>query len=142
LELLDFRIFRIFLFESRIKPKIRISVFWVNIAPMKNTILLFALFSVLLYSCSKLDLYDEASKCIERKISTESKEGKIKEVYKFTGDGKEYYYFVSTANDGFNDLYDAECNFICSPDGGIAGTGRGTCPEFNERTPIVLIWEK
>jgi hypothetical protein len=40
-------------------------------------------------------------------------------------------------------LYDINGNLICRPDGGIAGSGDGKCPDFRkERKDGLLLWKR
>jgi hypothetical protein len=42
----------------------------------------------------------------------------------------------------YNSLYDQDGTFLCSPDGGITGSGDGKCPAFWKKAKRrVLIWE-
>src|SRR5262245_34203861 len=55
-------------------------------------------------------------------------------VYQYDYRGQKVYYFPPQCCDQFSDLYDAQCNLICHPDGGILG-GDGNCTDFmNTRT--------
>jgi hypothetical protein len=39
------------------------------------------------------------------------------------------------------ELYDDDCNLICSPDGGISGTEDNKCGDlFSKRTNDKLVW--
>lgn len=51
------------------------------------------------------------------------------------------YYLPPRCCDIGSILYDENGNFICSPDGGFAGSGEGKCPDFFEkRTNCEIIW--
>lgn len=55
--------------------------------------------------------------------------------------GQVVYYVPPRCCDMFGDLYDAEGQLICHPDGGLAGNGDGRCPGFaSERTNERIIW--
>ena len=84
-------------------------------------------------------------KCIEQMI-TDFKNGPVQNppasIYEYDYEGKKVYYVAPPCCDQLAKLYDADCNFLCSPDGGFTGKGDGKCPEFhsvkkNER----LIWK-
>ncbi len=47
-------------------------------------------------------------------------------------DDRIVYFMPSQCCDIPSYLFDADCNIICSPDGGYSGTGDGRCPEFSE----------
>jgi hypothetical protein len=55
--------------------------------------------------------------------------------------GQVVYYVPPRCCDIFGDLYDANGQVICHPDGGLAGKGDGRCPDFNsQRTNEKIIW--
>lgn len=55
--------------------------------------------------------------------------------------GQVVYYVPPRCCDIFGDLYDANGQLICHPDGGLAGNGDGRCPGFaSERTNERIIW--
>jgi hypothetical protein len=95
-------------------------------------------------SCDEIIDEDGATSCIREKIATIKREpvsNPPTEVYSYLYQGKTVYYFTSNCCDMFNYVYDVNCNIICAPDGGIAGTGDGKCSEFfNEATNKTLIW--
>lgn len=59
-----------------------------------------------------------------------------KKVFSLSFEGKTYYYVTAPCCDFFTELYDEDCNLICAPDGGISGSGSGTCPEGFEINEI------
>ncbi len=57
--------------------------------------------------------------------------------------GQVVYFLPPRDVDLFSDLYDADGNVICHPDGGISGSGDGRCPTFfEERTNGTVIWHQ
>ncbi|MPR34268.1 hypothetical protein GBK04_13105 [Cytophagaceae bacterium SJW1-29] len=63
-------------------------------------------------------------------------------VFSYLYKGKVVYYIPQRCCDIPSILMDGECNIICSPDGGISGTGDGKCPDFfTSRSNEKLIWE-
>jgi hypothetical protein len=63
-------------------------------------------------------------------------------IYSYQFKGQTVYYFSSRCCDIPSMLYDENCNFICSPDGGLTGSGDGQCSDFfSLRTNEKLIWE-
>jgi hypothetical protein len=44
--------------------------------------------------------------------------------------GQRVFYVSSDCCDQYNSLYDAHCNILCAPDGGITGHGNGLCSDF------------
>jgi len=56
-------------------------------------------------------------------------------------EGKVVYYVPPRCCDIFGDLYDEAGQLICHPDGGLAGTGDGRCPDFaSKRANEKIIW--
>ncbi len=51
-------------------------------------------------------------------------------VNEYEWNGATYYYFTMDCCDQFNQVYDDQCNYVCAPDGGFAGTGDGQCLTF------------
>ncbi len=82
----------------------------------------------------------DAPACIQTLIKTDPQPI---EVWRYKFDGQMVYYVAADCCDQFNSVYDSNCNLICHPSGGIAGSGDGQCPEFhNTATDGVLIWKK
>ena len=82
--------------------------------------------------------------CIKNKIdSFKLKEAheKPQRVVEYLYKGKKVYYVVMPCCDFFNEVYDAKCNFLGSPDGGFTGKGDGKIPDFfTEAKGEKLIW--
>lgn len=98
-----------------------------------------------LFSCDKLDLSPGTPICIIKKIK-KIKSAEIRnppaKVWRYEFKGQIVYYITAYCCDIPSELYDSDCNFICSPDGGITGNGDNKCPDFfNSRTKEVLVWE-
>lgn len=56
---------------------------------------------------------------------------------------KTVYLVTADCCDFYNIVYDVNCEKICAPSGGIAGTGDGQCPDFSkEAKHIRLVWKK
>lgn len=85
------------------------------------------------------------SSCIDKKIArikTEKKWNPPAEVNEYLYNGKKVYLFSADCCDQFNELYDAECNYICAPTGGITGNGDGKCADFrNSAQHVRLVWK-
>lgn len=63
-------------------------------------------------------------------------------IVQYTYKGAVVYYRPPICCDIFSDLYDANGNVICHPDGGFAGNGDGMCTDFlGSRTDKKLIWQ-
>jgi hypothetical protein len=103
------------------------------------------LFLLLVFSCAK-DKSQIAGlpACIQTKIDIIKSlpvENPPKEVWKWQVDGSTYYYFSAACCDQYSELYDANCNLVCNPDGGFTGAGDGNCPFFSEPITKILIWK-
>ncbi len=65
-----------------------------------------------------------------------------RQVVRYLYNGHPVYYISAPCCDRMNELYDEQCNLVCSPDGGFTGMGDGRCPEFNQlKSSPVVIWE-
>lgn len=96
-------------------------------------------------SCEKPEVPRDTPDCIKQKIA-EIKSAPVRnppaQVWKANYEGKVVYYISPYCCDIYGQLYDQNCNLICHPDGGIAGSGDGQCPDFfNTRTNAVIIWK-
>ncbi len=115
---------------------------------MKITATLFILlvFSACTKTCVEKDGKGSSiPSCIQAKIDqlkSQPKGNPAYSVFQYTYNGKKVYYFPAQCCDQYSDLFDANCNLICHPDGGIAGGGDGTCTDFlSSRKDEVLIWK-
>jgi Tol biopolymer transport system component len=55
--------------------------------------------------------------------------------------GQVVYYVPPRCCDIFGNLYNAQGQLICHPDGGIAGHGDGRCPDFfSQRKNETILW--
>ncbi|MGD9563227.1 MAG: hypothetical protein AB7F88_13575 [Pyrinomonadaceae bacterium] len=62
-------------------------------------------------------------------------------IWRYHYKGKEVFYVPPYCCDEPSALYDSDGNFICSPDGGLTGTGDGKCPDFFDvRTDERRVW--
>ena len=63
-------------------------------------------------------------------------------VWQYSYNGQTVYYIPATCCDIPSQLFDGNCNLICSPDGGIAGGGDGKCADFfKTRKGEKLVWQ-
>lgn len=84
-------------------------------------------------------------RCIKKKIDS----FKLKEpherpqsVVEYTYKGKKVYYVVMPCCDFYNEVYDANCNYLGAPDGGFTGKGDGKIPDFvAEAKNAKVIWK-
>ena len=62
-------------------------------------------------------------------------------ILRYQYDGREVYFVPSHCCDMTSELFTANGDRICAPDGGITGRGDGRCPDFHEtRSDEELIW--
>ena len=100
---------------------------------------------VTLIGCKKINVPDGTPNCIKKKIRQIQSDGVANppsSVWKYDFHGETVYYIPARCCDIGSQLYDKNCNQICSPDGGISGSGDGNCPDFfKDRTNEQLIWQ-
>ena len=111
---------------------------------MKN-IFVILLISITTVACNKEEVPKGTPKCIEQKINDIAK-GDVwnppAKVVSYEYNSQTVYYFTPRCCDIPSTLYDENCNEVCSPDGGLTGSGDGTCDDFfTTRTDEKLIWE-
>ncbi len=109
-------------------------------------ILTMYLFVVLtLTNCQKLDVPKDTPSCVKKeikKIKSKSVRNPPAVVWQYEYNDKIVYYIPSYCCDAQSQLFDSECNQICSPDGGITGKGDGKCADFfAKRKNELLIWK-
>ena len=96
-------------------------------------------------SCEKINVPDGTPNCIKKKIRQIKSNGVANppsSVWKYNYHGETVYYIPPRCCDIGSQLYDNNCNQICSPDGGNSGGGDGKCPDFfTDRTNGELIWQ-
>jgi hypothetical protein len=82
--------------------------------------------------------------CLQQRIDSIQKEPRWNppaEVNEYIYKGKQVFLFNSDCCDFFNPLVDSNCNYICSPSGGITGQGDLTCRDFDSLSKHVrLVW--
>ena len=82
--------------------------------------------------------------CIKNKIDSfklKEPHEKPQRVFEYVYKSKKVYYVVMPCCDFFNEVYDANCNFLGAPDGGFTGKGDGKIPDFFEEAKSEkLIW--
>ena len=97
---------------------------------------------VLAFQCNK-DY--GASTCINNKIAelkAKAKQNPPAEVNEYMYQGRKVYLFSADCCDQYNELYDANCNYICAPTGGITGNGDGKCSDFSSAAQFVRqVWK-
>jgi hypothetical protein len=99
---------------------------------------------LLISSCSK-PVCPEIPACIEAKIDAlkaQPKQNPAGEVRLYDYKGKTVYGFSAGCCDQFYSVYDAYCNYVCAPSGGITGKGDGSCPDFDSTAKdLGIIWK-
>ena len=84
-------------------------------------------------------------KCIKNKIDSfkvMQQHEKPQRIVEYEYKGKKVYYIAMPCCDFFNELYDADCNLLGHPDGGITGKGDGKLPDFKkEKAKEKIIWK-
>lgn len=98
-----------------------------------------------LTSCEKVDVPTDTPNCIKRKIR-QIKSDEVRNppasVWQYDYNGQTVYYIPPYCCDRPSELYDSDCKLICSPDGGLSGSGDNKCSDFfSKRTNEKLIWQ-
>ena len=63
-------------------------------------------------------------------------------VEEWTLDDGVYYYFTAECCDNLNLLYSSDCEYICAPDGGFSGNGKGDCTAIPDVFERRVIWSR
>ncbi len=83
--------------------------------------------------------------CVFDKIAEFQKTEKAnppRAVYKYDYKGSTVYYITAPCCDIYPELFDADCNLLCAPDGGFTGKGDGKCVDFHKlKSNEKLIWK-
>ena len=91
------------------------------------------------------DLVSSAPDCILdqiRKMQADPVANPPASVWRYDYLGQVVYYIPPECCDEPSTLSDENCNYICSPDGGLTGKGDGKCSEFfDKRTNEQLVWK-
>lgn len=110
-----------------------------------NRLIHFCLFSSLLsLGCRNNDIPNGVPTCLQTRIDLIKAQGVWSppaKVYQYRYEGRTVYFIPQHCCDIPSMLLDEQCNTICLPDGGFAGSGDGKCSDFFEkRTDEKLIW--
>ncbi len=104
----------------------------------------FALLLLFENGCKDHDSVDDLPTCVREEIynilraEVRNPPGSV---WQYSYKGKTVFYIPPYCCDIPSQLFDDQCNFICSPDGGITGAGDGRCNDFFcLRTDGILIW--
>ena len=69
--------------------------------------------------------------------------GRPAAITEFERDGAQVFYARWACCDAFNPAFDGCGNYLCTPDGGIAGRGDGSCPDYlSTATRTGEIWRR
>jgi hypothetical protein len=83
--------------------------------------------------------------CIKEKIdafSSAPPANPRRSITAYEYNGRTVYYITAPCCDQMNELFDANCNLLCCPDGGFTGKGDGRCPDFREmKSSPVVVWQ-
>ncbi|HEU5147574.1 MAG TPA: hypothetical protein VFT90_12700 [Chryseosolibacter sp.] len=113
-----------------------------NLLPNSLIILSFVAF---MQQCGGEDVPKGTPDCIHKMITLIAKDdvwNPPAKVYRYIYNGKTVYYIPQRCCDIPSQLFDENCQLICSPDGGFSGGGDGRCKDFfDTRTDEKLIWE-
>lgn len=122
---------------------------------MKFLIILAAFITVTAKECSKKTNVPELitketsteilPSCIQQKIDSIKKQPKWNppaEVHEYVYNGKTVYLFSADCCDQYNVVYDAQCNYVCAPSGGMTGKGDRKCEDFNTDVKLTrVVWK-
>lgn len=112
---------------------------------MKVLILLAGLISVASQQCSKRTTGNGLPICVQQKIDVIKQQPRWNppaQLDEYEYKGKTVYLFSADCCDQFNTVYDAGCNAVCAPSGGITGKGDRKCEDFSEVAKHVrLAWK-
>ncbi|WP_345267881.1 DUF6970 domain-containing protein [Nibrella viscosa] len=100
--------------------------------------------SLLAFGCKKENILEGTPACIVDKINQIKQEAVWNppaKVFRYEYKGQTVYYIPPRCCDVPSTLLDAQCNYLCAPDGGIDGKGDGKCSDFfNARSGETLVW--
>ncbi|MCF6184906.1 MAG: hypothetical protein L3J56_09855 [Bacteroidales bacterium] len=93
-------------------------------------------------ACKKIEVPKGTPSCIKKEIRKH--EDCISKVVKYEYHGKIVYLFEPIADPSCSySVFDDDCNYVCSPSGGITGNGDGLCPDFyQDAIEKEIIWSK
>jgi hypothetical protein len=112
---------------------------------MKVLILSVSLLAAAVQQCTKKAVTDGFPSCIRQKIDSIKAQPKWNppaEVWAYSYNGKTVYLFSADCCDQYTTVYDANCNFICAPSGGLTGKGDRKCEDFaTVAKQLRLVWK-
>ncbi len=88
---------------------------------------------------------DKLPKCVQAlivKFLEEGKQNPPRKIIRYQYKNKTVYYVPPICCDQYSDLYDANCNLMGHPDGGITGKGDGKFTDFSKMaTNENVVWK-
>ncbi len=115
---------------------------------MKYALLFLLLFSLLSISCTHDDDSEDQlniPECLSLKIDeikSEAVWSPPAKIFSYQYNGQLVYYLTAHCCDIPSEVYDHACNYICGPDGGIAGPVDTICLDFHStKSDEILLWE-
>ena len=110
----------------------------------KSKMFIFGCICMFLFGCKKSDLKD-VPVCIQKIISqylNQPKDSRPNSITEYFYNGSFVYYIRSGCCDQYNPVYNDNCNYLGSPDGGFTGKGDFKLPNFfNLATSKRVVWE-
>ena len=108
-----------------------------------GTVLYALIISTLIFGSCDSD--ESVPTCIQekiQKIKSEPVRNPPAMVMRYSYRNQEVFYFTAYCCDFPSELFDLNCNLLCSPDGGISGSGDNKCPDFfTKRIDEQIIWQ-
>ena len=112
---------------------------------MKSILLVIPFISLSLMNSQCNKNQNEVPQCVLKKIEeikAQPKWNPPAEINEYLYNGIRVFLFTSDCCDQYIMLYDANCNYICAPSGGIAGSGDGKCADFYTKAKYIkLVWK-
>lgn len=121
----------------------------------KSIVIALVLIGASFTACNRQNIDPSIPACIQERISqAEAGEQGIDfgyrmiapvdlvSIYRYQHKGDQYFELVYHIADGFTELYDQNCEYVCSPNGGFWGGGAGDCEEWVDINDRELIWQR
>lgn len=112
---------------------------------MKSVLFTLTIFLTIAAEKCRKDREQAIPACILQKIEAIKKEPKWNppaEVREYDYNGKRVFFFSSNCCDQYNAVYDADCNYVCAPSGGLTGKGDRKCEDFlSKATEVRVVWK-
>lgn len=112
---------------------------------MKFILLILALPVMMAKQCSKNNNEKATPPCVLQKIEEIKAKPRYNppaEVNEYNYKGTNVYLFTSDCCDQYIMLYDAQCQYICAPSGGLTGKGDDKCINFFDTAKHTrLVWK-